>query len=106
MALPEREVGVLFREPIQRFSYLNLNAAAGRPTRRRRTVSEKKTNAPADANGKPAAGGGGAVIRRLEAAEETAQERLIKKHVPAWVVSGAIHVVVIALMIIFLGARD
>lgn len=55
-----------------------------------------------DANAKPAAG---AVIRRLEAAEETAQERLMKKHVPAWVVSGAVHVAVIALAILILGAR-
>jgi hypothetical protein len=53
------------------------------------------------ANGKPAA----AVIRRMDAAEETGQERLIKKHVPAWVVSGAVHVAVIALMILLLGER-
>ncbi len=46
-----------------------------------------------------------AVIRRLEAAEETSQERLVKKHVPAWVLSGAIHVVVIALAILILGVR-
>jgi len=38
-------------------------------------------------------------------AEETLQERLIKKHVPAWVVSGAIHVAFIALMILVLGGR-
>lgn len=57
--------------------------------------------APPGANGKP----GAAVIRRTEAAEETSQERLIKKHVPAWVVSGAVHVAVIALMILLLGSR-
>lgn len=68
-------------------------------------MSEKNANAPASANGKPA-GANAAVIRRMEAAEESSQERLIKKHVPAWVVSGAIHVVVIALMILFLGKRD
>lgn len=53
------------------------------------------------ANGKP----GAAVIRRMDPAEETPQERLIKKHVPAWVVSGAVHVAVIALMILLLGER-
>jgi hypothetical protein len=56
-----------------------------------------------EANAKPAAAG--AVIRLLEAAEETSQERLMKKHVPAWVVSGAVHVAVIALAILILGAR-
>jgi hypothetical protein len=70
-------------------------------------VSEKNTSASTSANGKPAKlpGAKESVIRRMEAAEETAQERLIKKHVPAWVVSGAVHVAVIALMILFLGAR-
>jgi hypothetical protein len=67
-------------------------------------VSEKNANAPASANGKPAAQA--AVIRRMDAAEESSQERLIKKHVPAWVVSGAIHVAVIALMILFLGKSN
>jgi hypothetical protein len=47
----------------------------------------------------------GAVIRRLQAAEETPQERLIKKHVPAWVISGAIHVGLIALLILLFGTR-
>jgi hypothetical protein len=61
-------------------------------------VSDK--TAPS-ANGKP----GAAVIRRMEAAEETSQERLVKKHVPAWVVSGAVHVAVIALLILLLGER-
>ncbi|MBN9120220.1 MAG: hypothetical protein J0I06_13840 [Planctomycetes bacterium] len=67
-------------------------------------MSDKNANAPASANGKPG-GAAAAVIRRLEAAEETSQERLIKKHVPAWVVSGAVHVAVIALMILILGSR-
>ncbi len=65
-------------------------------------MSDKNAPAPAAANGKP---GGPAVIRRTEAAEETPQERLMKKHVPAWVVSGAVHVAVIALLILVLGAR-
>ena len=55
-------------------------------------MSEKNANAPVSANDKPPAGGNAAVIRRMAPAEESAQERLIKKHVPAWVVSGAIHV--------------
>ena len=36
--------------------------------------------------------GPGAVIRKLETATETAHERLIKKHLPAWVISGAINI--------------
>ena len=32
-----------------------------------------------------------AIIRRLEFAGETANERLLKKHLPAWVISGAIN---------------
>ena len=59
---------------------------------------------PVTNNGKPVAAAA-AVIRRLEAAEETSQERLVKKHVPAWVISGAIHVAIIALAILVLGAR-
>ena len=44
----------------------------------------------------------GPVIRRLEAAHETAQERLMKKHLPAWVISGAVNVgVIAALMLVF-----
>ncbi len=46
-----------------------------------------------------------AVIRRTEVAEETAQERLMKKHVPAWVISGAVHVGLIAILILAFGAR-
>jgi len=34
----------------------------------------------------------GAVIRRLESATETPQERLLKKHLPAWVISGAVNI--------------
>ena len=45
------------------------------------------------------------MIRRLEAAEETSQERLVKKHVPAWVASGAIHVAIIAVAILLFGSR-
>jgi hypothetical protein len=47
----------------------------------------------------------GAVIRRLEAARETAQERLMKKHLPAWVISGAVNVGIIALLMLVLNNR-
>ncbi|VTU02292.1 Uncharacterized protein OS=Planctomyces limnophilus (strain ATCC 43296 / DSM 3776 / IFAM 1008 / 290) GN=Plim_1146 PE=4 SV=1: Prenyltrans_2 [Gemmataceae bacterium] len=70
-------------------------------------MSEKKPD-PAN-NGQPAkagaAAGGAAVIRRVDAAEETSQERLMKKHVPAWVISGAVHVGLIAIMILMFGSR-
>jgi hypothetical protein len=65
-------------------------------------VSDQKptANAPAaDAAQK------GAVIRRLEAARETAQERLMKKHLPAWVISGAVNVGIIALLMLIFGGR-
>jgi len=47
-------------------------------------------------NGKPAkvdpkAAPGAAVIKILEGAEETAQERLVRKLLPAWVISGALN---------------
>ncbi len=47
----------------------------------------------------------GAVIRRLEAAHETAQERLMKKHLPAWVISGAVNVGIIALLMLIFANR-
>lgn len=59
---------------------------------------------PAD-NGRPAKAAPAAVIRRLEGAAETPSERLVKKHVPAWVVSGAVHLVVIAALFMVFGTR-
>ena len=54
------------------------------------------TPAPTD-NGQPAKPAAGpAVIRRLTGAEET--DRLVKKHLPAWVVSGAVHLVLILVL--------
>lgn len=67
-------------------------------------MSETKPTAP-PADGAAKAAQAGAVIRRLEAAEETSQERLMRKHVPAWVISGAVHVGLIAVMILLFGAR-
>jgi hypothetical protein len=41
------------------------------------------------------------VIRLLEAAHETGHERFMKKHLPAWVISGAVNVGIIALLLMF-----
>ena len=42
----------------------------------------------------------GVVIRRVESAAETAHERLIKKHLPAWVISGAINTGLVACLLL------
>ncbi len=47
------------------------------------------------ADGKPAA-----VIRRVQGAGETAHERLVKKHIPAWVVSGAVHAALVGALLL------
>ena len=47
--------------------------------------------------------GGPAVIRQLHGAEET--DRLVKKHLPAWVISGAVHLVLILLAWIILSGQ-
>jgi hypothetical protein len=65
-------------------------------------VSATAPPTPAEKNGKPAAG----VIRRVEGAEESAHDRLYKKHVPAWVISGAVHVCAIALLILIFGTKN
>ena len=54
------------------------------------------TDAKPDAP-KPAAAQ--SVIRRVQGAEETPQQRLVRKHLPAWVASGVFHVVLVAAMI-------
>ena len=36
-----------------------------------------------------------AVIRRLQGTQESANQRLLKKHLPAWVISGVFHVVLV-----------
>jgi hypothetical protein len=63
-------------------------------------VSEQNTSTAA-ANA-PAAKG--AVIRVVEAATETAHDRLMKKHLPAWVISGAVNIGLVAILLL-LGAR-
>lgn len=59
----------------------------------------------APANNKPAKdpAKANAVIRRMTfGQEEDARERLLKKQVPAWVISGALHVAFIGMAILFL----
>jgi hypothetical protein len=46
-----------------------------------------------------------AVIRRLDGAEESTHERLVKKHLPAWVASGAIHFMLALLLFLVFGGR-
>jgi hypothetical protein len=47
-------------------------------------------------NGKPTKGA--AVIRRVEVGEEDAGSRFLNRHLPAWVISGALHVIVIGFL--------
>ena len=68
-------------------------------------AAKPKVDAPA-AKAAPAAGGA-AVIRRIGGSEESAHERLVKKHVPAWVASGAVHfVIALVLFFLFGGKQD
>jgi len=46
------------------------------------------------------------VIRRVEVAEDDLQTRVLSRHVPAWVISGAIHVVVMGVGILFLSSPE
>jgi hypothetical protein len=45
---------------------------------------------------------GAPVIRQVEVAEEDMGSRVLSRHIPAWVISGAIHVVVIGVLVIFM----
>jgi hypothetical protein len=66
-------------------------------------VSEKVQAAIAAENGKPAAPakpGTPPVIRRVVVAEENAHERLMKRQVPAWTISGGIHVAIMGIFIL------
>jgi len=60
------------------------------------------TNASSKAKGPTKA----AVIRQLNGAEETSQERLMKKQLPAWVISGAVHVAFISFLILIFGLTN
>lgn len=58
-----------------------------------------------ESNGKPARGA--PVIRRVQVAEEDMGSRVLNRHVPAWVISGAIHVIVIGSLVAFMsGPQD
>jgi hypothetical protein len=46
------------------------------------------------ADGKPAA-----VIRKLQSAGESSHQRLVRKHIPAWVASGAVHVALVGALL-------
>jgi hypothetical protein len=73
------------------------------PSRQETTVSEATPPTVPSANSKPAdKPAGPAVIRQLHGAEET--DRLTKKHLPAWVISGAVHLVFILMMYLFFGS--
>ncbi len=52
-------------------------------------------------NGKPSRSAPAPVIRKLVVAEQDSKERLLKRQVPAWVISGLIHVVLITAFILF-----
>jgi cell division protein FtsW (lipid II flippase) len=59
-------------------------------------VSEQKATADATPPKGP-------VIRKLEAAKETSHERLMRKHLPAWVISGAVNIGVVTAVLPFTG---
>src|SRR3954464_9385327 len=42
---------------------------------------------------------GPAVIRQIRGAEESPHERLLRKHLPAWVTSGAVHVLLVGALL-------
>src|SRR5690349_16710973 len=48
----------------------------------------------------PAPAPGPAVIRQVRGAEETPHERLMRKHLPAWVTSGAVHVLLVGVLLV------
>lgn len=54
----------------------------------------------------PPAKGGAPVIRRVEVAEEEVGQRVMNRHVPAWVISGAVHVLVIGMAVLFLSGAE
>lgn len=60
-------------------------------------------NPPTGAENQPQPQPRAAVIRHIACAEETAQERLMKKHLPAWVISGAVHLALISFLILIFG---
>lgn len=63
-------------------------------------MSTSTATPPAQTAIPKAPAGGGVVIRRLESAAETAHERLLRKHLPAWVISGAINIGLVASLLL------
>ncbi|MBN9521129.1 terpene cyclase/mutase family protein [bacterium] len=59
---------------------------------------------PAD-NGRPAKAPP-AVIRRIGGVEETTHDRIVNRHLPAWVVSGLVHLGVIGIAFLIFGFRS
>ncbi|MSR53766.1 MAG: hypothetical protein EXS09_10820 [Gemmataceae bacterium] len=49
---------------------------------------------------------GAPVIRQVEVAGEDMGSRVLNRHIPAWVISGAIHVVVIGFLVIFMSGGN
>jgi hypothetical protein len=64
-------------------------------------VATKSETEAVENNGKPT-GKGANVIRRVEVAEEEASSRMLNRHLPAWVISGALHVLIIGFMLLVL----
>jgi hypothetical protein len=66
-------------------------------------VSTPTAPNPADNGRPPARPAAPAVIRRIGGVEETAHDRLVNRHLPAWVVSGLVHLGVIGLAFLIFG---
>jgi hypothetical protein len=64
------------------------------------------TDPKPSANSRPAPAGGPAVIRRVGGVEETTHDRLVNRHLPAWVVSGLVHLGIIGLAFLIFGFRS
>jgi len=64
-------------------------------------LDDNKPDAKADAK----APKGAPVIRQVEVAGEDMGSRVLNRHIPAWVISGAIHVVVIGFLVIFMSGE-
>jgi hypothetical protein len=58
------------------------------------------------ASPRPAPAGGPAVIRRVGGVEETMHDRLVNRHLPAWVVSGLVHLGIIGIAFLIFGFRS
>src|SRR5205823_940336 len=82
------------------------NAREPRALRKETTLSAPDNGKPAKADAAAKAATGAAVIRRLGGSEESTHERLLKKHLPAWVASGAVHLVIALALFFIFGGRQ